>query len=632
MPVSAHGPAGPRARGRLDQLASAASRAVPVIALVAGAVFVALELNHGWVPLDDGTLAQSAQRVLDGELPHRDFAELYTGGLSFLNAGVFWLAGDNLFWLRVPMFLLFLAYLPCVYLIARRFASPAVATLAGLFAVAWGPPVYPAAMPSWYTLFLAVIGAYFLLRHHESGSRGWLFAAGLVGGLSLSFKITGVWYVLAVVVYLVFRAGERRAAKGRHEDRAAPVSTVVFVAAPAVAALFVGAVLAEKLGASEAVNLLLPIVGVCTLTVWESLRARRHAAGSLAPFCRSLLLFLVGVALPLAVLAAPYVLTGSLGNLYTGLFVTPRGRLESGYYGTTAPAAVVFAMTVVVVLLVIRKNTRWARSVDVVTAAVLGGLFLLSVATLAGYLTMWYTTTSLLPVGVILGAVLLARRRPAGAAPSAGESYLFLLLALAAFMALVQFPFGAPVYFCFVAPLAVLAWLAMFRHTSLRAAAGRVFPVALLAGIVGFGFVVNHSVLYRDGTRPDGNPQTVVLDRDRAWIRVSPSQRDVYVEVTALLRTHASGSYLYAGPDTPELYALTGLRNPTRSLFDYLDPTDSARGQNLLRSLRSHEVTAIAVNSRPAFSLPLGRSTVARLREEYPQHETVGPFDVRWRP
>jgi hypothetical protein len=159
----------------------------------------------------------------------------------------------------------------------------------------------------------------------------------------------------------------------------------------------------------------------------------------------------------------------------------------------------------------------------------------------------------------------------------------------------------------------------------------RIFPVALLVGIVGFGFVVNHSVLYRDGTDPNGNPQTVVLDRDRAWIRVSPSQRLVYREVMALLRSHARGSYVYAGPDTPEIYALTGLRNPTRSLFDYLDPSDSARGQSLLGTLRGHGVTAIVVNPRPSFSPRLERRTVDRLRVEYPLHATVGPFDVRWR-
>jgi hypothetical protein len=601
--------------------------------LVAGAVFVALELNHGWIPIDDGTLAQSAQRVIDGDLPHRDFAELYTGGLSFLNAGVFWLAGDNLFWLRVPMFLLFLVYLPCVYLVARRLSSPAVATLAALFAVAWGPPVYPAAMPSWYTLFLAVIGAYFLLRHHESGAWGWLFAAGLAGGLSLCCKITGVWYVLAVVMYLVYRAGgRRRLAETRHDQRAGLVSTLVLVSIPVVSALFVVAVLAEKLGSAEAVNLLLPVVGVCALTVWEVLRTRRHGTGGLAPFCRSLLLFTVGVAVPLGALAAPYVLTGSLGDLYTGLFVTPRGRLESGYYGTTAPAAIVFAIAVVAVLLAVRKDTKWARSVDLMAAAVVGALLVLSAVTLAGYLTMWHTTTSLLPVGVVLGALLLARTRPGCAARLAGESYLVLLLALVAFVGLVRFPFGAPVYFCFVAPLAVLAWLAMFRHTSLRGSASRIFPLALLVGIVGFGFVVNQGVLYRDGTDPNGNPQTVVLDRDRAWIRVSPAQRDVYLELLALIRSHARGSYLYAGPDTPEIYALAGMRNATRSLFDYLDPTDSARGQHLLATLRRHAVTAIVVNSRPTYSSRLESRTVARLREEYPVHEQVGPFDVRWRP
>ncbi len=107
----------------------------------------------------------------------------------------------------------------------------------------------------------------------------------------------------------------------------------------------------------------------------------------------------------------------------------------------------------------------------------------------------------------------------------------------------------------------------------------------LLAAIVAFGFVVNHSVLYRDGTRPNGNPQTVILDRDRAWIRVSPAQRAVYLETSALLRAHARGEYVFAGPDTPEIYALTGLRNPTRSLFDALDPSNSARGEHLLDTL-----------------------------------------------
>ena len=535
--VPPYRPAGPGVRSRSGQLAGAASRAVPAVGLVGGAVFVASQLNHGWVPWDDGTLAQSAQRVLLGELPHRDFAELYTGGLSFLNAAVLWVAGDNLFWLRVPMFLVFLVYLPCVYLIARRFASPAVATLAALFAVAWGPPVYPAAMPSWYTLYLAVIGAYFLLRHHESGGRGWLVAAGVAGGLSMACKITGVWYVLAVAVYLVYRAQEQGAASkaGRHST-GRPATRLVFVGVPVVSALFVAAVLAEKLGAAEAVNLLLPVVAVCVLAAWRGLRGE----GSFTSLGASAALFLAGVMLPLVLLAVPYLATASVGDLYTGLFVTPRGRLESGYYGTARPVALAFGVPTLAVLYALGRRGRGARTTDLVASAAVVALLLVSTATLAGYLTMWYVTTVLLPVGVFVGVVAMLREDDADA--RARQAPLFLLLALTAFVGLVQFPLGAPVYFCFVAPLAVLAWLAMFRDTGLHASVDRIFPTLLLAAIVGFGFVVNHSVLYRDGIRPNGNSQNVILDRDRAWIRVSPRHRAVYLDTMALLRAHARGA------------------------------------------------------------------------------------------
>ena len=252
----------------------------------------------------------------------------------------------------------------------------------------------------------------------------------------------------------------------------------------------------------------------------------------------------------------------------------------------------------------------------------LGGLFLVSTATLAGYLTMWYTTTSLLPVGVH------PRRRVAGskatdadAATSGRQLVLFLLLALSAFVGLVQFPFGAPVYFCFVAPLAVLAWLAMFRHTSLRAVGGPRSSRWLLLASDRRLRVRRRTTASSTGTgrARTGIRRPSILDRDRAWIRVSPSQRAVYLEVMALLTTHARGSYIYAGPDTPEIYALTGLRNPTRSLFDYLDPSDSARGQNLLRALRAPRGDGDRRSTRdPASLRPSAGAPSPALRDEYP--------------
>ena len=129
---------------------------------------------------------------------------------------------------------------------------------------------------------------------------------------------------------------------------------------------------------------------------------------------------------------------------------------------------------------------------------------------------------ALLPTGILVGVALLGRRLRREHA--AERPVVFLLLALATFMSLVQFPFGVPVYFCFVAPLAVLAWLAMFHFTGFTSRQHGVFPIVLLGSLVVFGFVVSHGVLYREGTRPMSNPQTVILDRGTAWIRVAPAR------------------------------------------------------------------------------------------------------------
>jgi hypothetical protein len=47
-------------------------------------LYVANGMLRGWVPHDEGRLGQSAERILVGELPHRDFDDPYTGGLSYL--------------------------------------------------------------------------------------------------------------------------------------------------------------------------------------------------------------------------------------------------------------------------------------------------------------------------------------------------------------------------------------------------------------------------------------------------------------------------------------------------------------------------------------------------------------------
>src|SRR5216684_7621997 len=77
--------------------------------------YVAGNLRRGWVPHDEGILGQAAERVLQGEMPHRDFNDPYTGGLSYLDGAAFRLFGVNLLVLRYVLFGFFLAWVPAVY-------------------------------------------------------------------------------------------------------------------------------------------------------------------------------------------------------------------------------------------------------------------------------------------------------------------------------------------------------------------------------------------------------------------------------------------------------------------------------------------------------------------------------------
>src|SRR6202166_4627353 len=94
---------------------------IPLLVWLACAAYMGMNLKRGWVPWDEGILGQSAERVLNGEIPHKDFNDAYTGGLSYLDAFIFRLFGINLLYLRNFLFACFILWVPAVYSLARDF-------------------------------------------------------------------------------------------------------------------------------------------------------------------------------------------------------------------------------------------------------------------------------------------------------------------------------------------------------------------------------------------------------------------------------------------------------------------------------------------------------------------------------
>jgi hypothetical protein len=202
----------------------------------------------------------------------------------------------------------------------------------------------------------------------------------------------------------------------------------------------------------------------------------------------------------------------------------------------------------------------------------------------------------------------------------------------------VQFPFAAPIYFIYVAPLIALTIIALVNPFQRR---------PLLAMLMAFYFVfalrwVNPGFVYKMGRTYVPSDQTAKLRIERGGLYVSPVEREEYEELVALLRKHAIGGYTFVTPDSPEAYFLSGLRNPTGTIFDFLEDRPG-RVEEVVRSLRNHDVRVVAINTSPGVTVRAGRidgtpfspidpRLVSRLEEMYPKSARAGSFVVRWRP
>jgi hypothetical protein len=96
-----------------------------------------------------------------------------------------------------------------------------------------------------------------------------------------------------------------------------------------------------------------------------------------------------------------------------------------------------------------------------------------------------------------------------------------------------------------------------------------------------------------------------------------------------LMRTHARSDYIYATPDAPEAYFLTGLRNPTRMMYEFFDAAPH-RTERILAALDTHQVTVVAINQWTIFSGRPDSLMTAALEARYPHSTRAWHFTVRW--
>ncbi|HSM60923.1 MAG TPA: glycosyltransferase family 39 protein [Longimicrobiales bacterium] len=594
----------------------------------AAATYVLVHLNVGWLPADAGTLGYAAERVLNGELPHRDFTDVYTGGLAALHALSFRVFGVGVMSMRWVTYAVFLAWVPAFWLLAARLSSTWIAVLATLLAVSWSLPVYPEAMPSWYNLFLATFGAVALLWFLDTRRRSWLLLAGVAGGLSVLVKITGLYYIAAAGLFLMYDeahgSGTARGADvGARSDlgyRCLAIGGCLALAAAVVWLVLRG------IGARHFLLYGVPPLAAITPVAW-ALRSPSGSATSerVRRIARTAVPFLAGATLPVAAWVIPYALSGSVGAMLEGVLIRPSGRLDSvRIIGPVGPWW--YAVPAVALVLWHALASRRGRVVDRLSlgagwAIIL--LMLLGSAEALPYVTTFRTLVWLSPLVTVAAAWTMT-------GGGRDTSHGVLMLALFGLMSLVQVPFAAPVYLFYSAPLGILVAV---EASEPAPPPRRTRLVVSLAGLCVFSVLrLNEGVVVDIGFRyrPHEFSEELVLSRAMG-LRVSPAEKTEYEGVVELVREVGGEGPIFAGPDAPEVYFLTGRTNPTGILYDVLDASE-ARDAGVLEAVERPGVQAVVVRTEPFHSAPFSKDLLAEIERHFPAVVQVGRFIVAWRP
>lgn len=564
------GPGGPLRRLNAIDAKAAASLVLP---LGISAILLWYFHDRFWWPVDDGIYAYVAQRLLAGDVLHRDLVDLHGGYINIVHALAFRLFGEDLVSLRYPLVALTLIQ---GYLAWRLLAPKGVwlGAAAALVATAFSFIQFLNPSANWYALFLFFVTCWALTRTDASRRRDVILAGFLLGLCFLFRQLSGVFLAMSVVSWLLMNLET----DGKRPPYLARTVLAVMATGLAFYLWSKGSLFAFLVFGIWPLGLLFAGIArvragdraVLKLTLWL-------AAGSL---------------LATAPLLLYHVFEGSVLAWLEDIFLTAFLIHQQDFIADSSFMAVV--------LTGLAGLGQWREP-----AVVLNGV-------------LWITLVAAAP---LLGWLTLRdgfrRDRPARAHP---------LPHLAVFFALVAIHFQIPIYlFYATAPVLIgILWQSRARSGQVAVGLAVLSAIAiyyqagqpLSRGLVG---IIQGNRIALDA--PEGLP--------RAGIAMEASDQRVFTALIERIEAGARpGEPLFTLPMDPELNFITGRPAPVRY---YGTPLGLRSREDVAETLRLLDEAAplFVVHRRDdKYLTPLSRELLQEIRRLDSSPEPFGPFDL----
>lgn len=596
-------------------------KSVHFIPVAVALVYLALFVGVDWIPWDDGMLAQMAVRVLQGEVPHSDFVDPYTGLLTFYHALVFKLLGCDLVNLRWALYAATVPFAYFLYMLFRLFLSGHASAWSTAGVLAGALPIYFAALPSWYLLFLSTIGFYCLIRWSDTGRPYLLVATGIFMGIAAAIKITAIFLIYAAGLSTLYALHSRTAPDAesppsRRRNCSLKLLLLAFLAAGSLGPIVL------ILPAVTMSRVYLFVVPTTAVSIAAFLCWRRTGGPDLRLAMRCIIPFAAGIALVWIPLLFYFKFYGSLDSWLIGTFVAPRSRLE--LVALEPPD-----LTVAILLACSGVYIARRYHVHVVCAVLVlfvGGLTLASLINPnpVWMSIVWPCLLGLIPIAIIMSANLVIGEK----LPPHRRATVFAVTCWAAFWNLNQFPYTGAGYLLYSITPVLVCIASVVKGTALERPAISRFI---------WGFVVVASVLLQLQKLvpylPLGNPGAqllVPLGMKGASLLVSKEDVAKYHWINEVVSRRSSAGPILAFPDIPEVYYLTGRINPTPFLYEFLGRPGGG-APDIERYLLDEDIRLVVTRSEVSNGPEASPSIVGILKERFPERESRHGIDIWWR-
>jgi hypothetical protein len=538
---------------------------LPALVAVASMLFL-YGYKSFWLPADEGTYAHCVQRILEGQLPHRDFLLLHPGLNLWANVWALKLCGMTLSALRWPAIVLAILQTPMVYLLLRPL-GPWVAAVGVVWNGALGLPAVPSPSAGLFATFFALAALWSIAQERPWGSRSRLMALGFALGLAFcSRQITAVFLGCGLISWMLAHpAIEER--KGQ---------AVLGRALLLCSAVMISWYVFGRSNVFGAVCFALPPVLLAWQAFWRG-RPSHDVAMRIVTWVGT------GFLLSFLPLVAYNAWQGILTAWFTDVFVRSTSFLSLGF-------------------------TSMFRLSDILRAIALAAPLIRSPVALVQMATWLF----LLFVSLLVGLFCFARRQKNLEVPA----YVFC----GPFLALGALQIEIEIYLIWAVPVAVLGGLYVLREVT---PGPKAFPAAGLLLLLGFfNSTVGKPVWLRDQKdfvlTPLGQRPPLVYLGGRADLFVPASNADFYGRSLDLIeREVGPDEAIFSFPYHPEWYFLASRKNPTPYTLPGMAVVSPETLASCQRALQQEQPRLILYNYQDKYNTPFTRQLRSLLEPDY---------------